>query len=295
MNILVSIKRFLTNKNTVTILGVIVVIAILYFGYNYQLNKAITPIKNIPIAKTAIQPRTLITKDMISYIDVVPQMLKEGVIRNSAGIIGKYSNYNTLIPAGSMFYAETVVSQDELPDSAFVNVKDGEVPYSFPVTMASTYGNSIMPGNYIDIYMKAKDDNGRLVVGKLVENVEVLSVKDSSGKNVFENTTEDRIPSMLIFGVAPDINILLRKASYMSEYAVVLFPVPHGGSANVELGETQVSTVYLQDFINSHTVVIDENSGEEEDLTKITDETECNNRGGCWTDNACGICSNEGE
>ena len=36
MNILVSIKRFFANKNTVTILGVIVIIAILYFGYNYR-------------------------------------------------------------------------------------------------------------------------------------------------------------------------------------------------------------------------------------------------------------------
>ena len=264
MNILFSIKRFFMNKNTVTIIGVILVIAILYFGYNYQLKNAITPIKNIPVAATTIQPRTKITRDMITYIDVVPQMLKGGVIRNSSNIIGKYSNYNTMIPEGSMFYAETVVSSDELPDSAFVNVGDEEIPYSFPVTMASTYGNSIMPGNYIDIYMKAKDDDGRLIVGKLVENIEVLAVKDSSGKNVFETTTEDRTPSMFIFGVSSEINILMRKASYMSEYSVVLFPVPHGKNADIVVGETQVSTVYLKDFINSHTVVIDENSGEEE-------------------------------
>lgn len=296
MNILVSIKRFLMNKNTVTIIGVILVIAILYFGYNYQLNKSITPIKNIPVAATTIQPRTEITRDMITYIDVVPQMLKGGVIRTSANIIGKYSNYNTMIPEGSMFYAETIVSKDELPDSAFVNVKDEEIPYSFPVTMASTYGNSIMPGNYIDIYMKAKDDNGRLIVGKLVENIEVLSVKDSSGKNVFETTTEDRIPAMLIFGVSSEINILMRKASYMSEYAVVLFPVPHGSNADIAVGETQVSTIYLKDFINSHTVVIDENAGEEIDYSAITNEEECTEKGGCFKDGVCSAtCENIGE
>ena len=273
MNILVSIKRFFLNKNTVTILGVIIVIAILYFGYNYQLNKAITPIKNIPIAKETIQPRTEITSDMIDYINVVPSMLKSGVIRNSGSIIGKYTNYNTMIPAGSMFFVDAVVEQDELPDAVFENIKEGDIPYSFPVTMTTTYGNSIMPGNYIDIYMKAKDDNGQLIVGKLVENIEVLSVKDSSGKNVFENTSEDRTPAMLIFGVESKINILLRKASYMNEYSVVLFPVPHGTNAQVGVGETQVSTVYLEDFINSHTVVIDENTGEE-DLPDDDDNNE---------------------
>ncbi|MDD3187161.1 MAG: hypothetical protein PHD02_01655 [Bacilli bacterium] len=272
MNILVSLKRFIANKNIVTILGVIIVIAILYFGYNYQVNQAITPISGIPVAKETIQPRTLITRDMITTIDVVPSMLKGNVIRTASSVIGKYSNYNTVIPSGSMFYDDTVVSQDEIPNSAFVKVNDGDVPYSFPVTMASTYGNSMMPGDYIDIYMKAKDDDGKLIIGKLVENIEILAVKDASGQNVFENSSESRIPSLMIFGVSEEINILLRKASYMSESSVVLFPVPHGGTAEVEAGTTQVSTLQLKDFINSHTVVIDEGSGEEEATDDTTTE-----------------------
>lgn len=288
MNALVSIKKFFANKNIVTVIGVIIVIGILYFGYNYQVEKAITPIKNIPVAKVTIQPRTIITKDMVTYIDVVPAMLKGNVIRSTSNnsIIGKYSNYNTIIPEGSMFFKDAVVSQDQIPNSAFVNVKDGEVPYSFPVTMASTYGNSIMPGDYIDIYMKAKDDAGKLIIGKLVENIEVLAVKDSAGKNVFENSTEDRVPSLMIFGVSSEINILLRKASYMNESSVVLFPVPHGGTATVEPGTTQVSTLQLKDFINTHTVVISEKSGEETDTTdKTTEET---------TDNTTDNTTNEG-
>ena len=194
---------------------------------------------------------------MLEYIDVAPIVLQEGVIRYSASIIGKYSNYNTIIPQGSMFFNGVVVSQDEMPDNAFIKVKEGEVPFSFSVNMSTTYGNSIFPGNKIDIYMKAEDEDGKVMVGKLVENIEVLAVKDNAGKNVFENTEEDRIPSFLIFGVSEKINILLRKANYMTDYSVVLIPVPHGGNAP-STGETQVSTMYLEDFINSHTVVIEE-------------------------------------
>ena len=40
------------------------------------------------------------------------------------------------------------------------------------------------------------------------------------------------------------------------------------GNADIAVGETQVSTIYLKDFINSHTVVIDENSGEEDKGTE---------------------------
>lgn len=259
-NILVSIQRFFKNKNTVTILGVIIVIAIIYFGYNYQIEKAITPVRNIPIAKQTIQPRTLITRDMLEFVDIAPRLLESGnVIRSSQSIVGKYSNYNTTIPQGSLFYSGVVVSQDELPDTAFVQVQDGDVPYSFSVNMATTYGNSIFPGNKIDIYMKAEDEDGKVMVGKLVENIEVLAVKDNSGKNVFENAEEDRVPAFLIFGVPERINILLRKATYMTDYSVILIPVPHGGSTPTD-ADTQVSTAYLEDFINAHTVVIEEES-----------------------------------
>lgn len=254
---LVKFQRILKNKNTVTILGVVLAIGILYWGYNTQISNAVTPVKNIPVANTTIQPRTKITSEMISYVDVAPVVLSDNVIRYANQVIGMYSNYNTVIPQGSMFYNNTLVREEELPDSAFTQVADGEVVYNFPVDMDSTYGNSIFPGNQIDIYMKAKNDAGQIMVGKLVENVKVLAVKDASGKHVFESTEEDRTPATIIFGVSPEINILLRKASYMKDLEVELFPVPHGGTA-AEKGETQVSTQYLKDFINANTVVINE-------------------------------------
>lgn len=257
-NVIIAAKRFLQNKNTVTILGVIVIILILFFGYRYQIEKMVSPVSGIPVASQTIQPRTKITSDMIEYIDVAPIVLQSNVIRNSAAVIGKYTAVNTVIPKGSLFYTGVVVNESELPDAAFVEVGENEVPYNFPINMESSYANSLYPGNYIDIYMKAINENGQLMVGKLVENIKVLAVKDSSGRNVFENTEESRTPAYLIFGVKDEINILLRKASYMSDYATVLFPVPHGMVVSSETGETYVSSQTLKDFINANTVPNDE-------------------------------------
>ena len=125
--------------------------------------------------------------------------------------------------------------------------------------MQSTYYNSIYPNNYIDIYMKAINENGTLMVGKLIENVKVLAVKDSQGRHVFENSEESRTPAALIFGVNDELNILLRKASYMSSFSVVLFPVPHGVNGATEVPEaTVVSSQTLKEFINANTVPNDE-------------------------------------
>ena len=257
-NFIIAIKRFLQNKNTVTILGVVAIIAVLFFGYRYQINKMVNPISGIPVAAVTIQPRTQITSDMVSTIDVAPIVLQSNVYRTKNQVVNKYTAANTLIPAGSMFYYESVVEESELPDAAFVDLEEGQVPYNFPVTTASTYGNSIYPGNYIDIYMKSYNEDGQLMVGKLIENVKVLAVKDSAGRNVFENSEETRTPAYLIFGLNNELNILLRKASYMTNFSVDLFPVPHGINIATAEGETAVSSQTLKDFINANTVPNDE-------------------------------------
>lgn len=257
-NFMIALKRFFRNKNMVTIIGVIAIILILFVGYRIQIDRKVNPVPDIPIAAMTIQPRTKITPDMIEYVDVAPVVLRNNVIRSSNAIIGKYSNYNTVIPKGSMFYSGVVVNQADLPDAALVEVAKGEVPYYMSVTLDKTYGNSIYPGNYIDIYMKAVNENGQLMVGKLVENVKVLAVKDSSGRDVFENNEETRLPSSLIYGVKPEINILLLKAKYMTAFSADLFPVPHGGTANIQDGATEVSSQTLRDFINANTVPNDE-------------------------------------
>lgn len=271
----VTLNRFLRNKNTVTIIGVVLVLVILYFGYSTTIKNAVTPV-SVPVAATTIQPRTLITEEMVTTTDIAAKAVSDDVITSTGAIIGKYSNVNSVIPKGSMFYSALLTTAKELPDSAFVKVGKNEVPYNFPVNMDTTYGNSMYPGNKIDIYMKAENTDGQIMVGKLVENIEILAVKDSNGKHVFENTEEDRVPAFLIFGVSEEINILMRKASYMDSFAVELFPVPHGQKADTT-GKTQVSTQYLKDFINANTVLIPEENKTEETTTEENNANENNN------------------
>ncbi len=273
-NVMASAKKFFKNKNVVTIIGVVIILILLYVGYSTQINNAVEPVQ-VPVATQTIQPRTEITDDMVQLVDMPNVSLSDNVIRSTSQIIGKYSNVNSVIPEGSMFYTDTVISEDELPDAAFTKVKAGEVVYNFPVDMESTYGNSIFPGNMIDIYMKVGDGTDeKIMLGKLIENVEVLAVKDSSGRAVFENTSEERTPSMLIFGLKSNLYSILKKASYMDGLGVELYPVPHGGEVDTE-GVTQVSTQQLVDYIDAHSINIPEPEvpAEEDALLPTVNET----------------------
>ena len=259
-NLMFNVKKFLANKNTVTVLGVFLGVLVLYFGYNYRVQQAIKP-ERIPYALTTIQPRQKITEDMVGYADVPPAMIMGSVIKSANLIIGKYANYNTMIPEGSLFFDNTIISAADLPDSAFIDIPDGYVPFSLPVTVESTYGNSIFPGNYINIYLKALDDEGKVMVGKLVENIKVLDVKDSSGKHVFENTDEERTSSNLIFAVPEELNLLLRKAYYLkdsAEVAAELIPVPNTESYTGEVGAINITSQYLKTYIELKTSFVPE-------------------------------------
>ena len=90
----------------------------------------------------------------------------------------------------------------------------------------------------------------KIMVGKLLENVEVLAVLDSNGNNVFANLDEKGSPSMIIFAVPSEYYILLKKAGFLRAYDSTLIPVPTDESLKDNPGELKLSSNDLKDFIN---------------------------------------------
>ena len=256
-----GLKRFLGNKNTITIIGVLLIIVIIYFGYTTAVKRG-TESVTVPYAKVAIQPRTKITEDMIGYTKVLKSTLQGNVISNDAKVINRYSNINSLIPKGSLFYSDAIVPYEELPDAVLTEIPDGLVAFNLAVDINSTYGNSVYPGNYIDIYFKGMSDNNKVMVGKLLSNVKVLAVKDGNGHAVFENSEEERHPAMVIFGVEEEIYLLLKKATFLSrsDYQVELIPVPTNESLKTKPGETALTSTELVTYINSKSVYVSQDT-----------------------------------
>ena len=266
-NLIVGFKKFLTNKNTVTVIGVLAAIVILYIGYNMRINQAITPIK-VPYALEEINPGVQITEDMVGTKEI-PQSMSDGtILTDTADVIDMYSNADSVIPEGSLFYTRSVVSREQLPGSIILDYPRGYVLYNLDVDMASTYSNSIYPGNYIDIYLKvqnvvdpnnpAASGDDRIMVGKLLENVKVIAVYDSDGNNVFANLDEKTVPSQIIFAVPEEYHILLRKASFLRAYESEIIPVPTAESLEDEPGDVNLSSEDLKNFINNVTAMTEE-------------------------------------
>jgi len=266
-NLSESFKKFMGNKNTVTILGVVLCIIILIVGYNRTINSKIK-LSQVPYAIQTIQPKTQITAEMIGTMSVPEAFIKVGdYYKTHSQIIGKYSNYNTVISKGSLFYKSLLTEEKYLPDAYRYDVPAGSTVINYPVNMSTTYANSIMPENYINIYFKAiipaSENEGatedQIMFGKFIRDIEVLSVKDSQGQHVFENTDEVRTPAYMLFALPEEQHLLLRKALYLqNEYDVELLIVPNTEELPDDVKVT-ISSSDIENFINERTKMVNVN------------------------------------
>lgn len=276
----IKIKKFLSNRNTVTIICAFIGILVLYFGYTMKVQKAIEPVV-VPHAKVTIQPRTKIKDDMIGYIEVA-----RAAVDKMSGIIicnkktcqdmleGKYTAVNTLIPKGSLFYETAVVDKKDLPDAAVYATKEGETLYNLAVNMSTTYVNSIIPGGYIDIYIRTIDEQGIVKVGKFIENIEILAVKTSGGLNVFENSDEQRVPAYVLFALPNEQYLYLSMAAKLG---LEVIPVPINIDLENKPSESKITSKELYEYIQGLADEFKQGGFLEENPTDQTNPTDQNN------------------
>ena len=252
-NLMLKLKRFLGNKNTVTIICVIAGVAVLLIGYNYRVSQAVQPI-SVPYALERMEPKSKVESENVGTIKVSGAFVEqtEDLITSKTYILNNewYVNYDTVVPEGGLFYKSQLVTKDELPDTAFDDIDEVATIFSLTVNSHSTYGNSIMPGNFIDLYLKATDENGKIIFGKFIESIKVLSVRDSGGNDVFQDSQVERTSGELLFAVKDDLFMLLSEASFVG--GIEIIPVPRNAAyrneGDTENG-TQVSKQELVDFI----------------------------------------------
>ena len=246
-SLLNTFKKFFTNKTTVTILGVVVGVAVLFGFYTYRVNNAVNPTR-VPVATRTIAATEEITSDDIRMEEIGSSFLTDNIITSTNDLVGKYINTGTSIPEGGMFYTSQIVEKEELPNSIFDEIPDGYTIYQLRVNNESTYANSIFPGDRIDLFMTTTQDD-LIYFGEFIRSIEVLAVRDANGENVFD-VTSGRTPAWLLFAVPTDMYRYLKVAEYIAN--VTITPVPRNRTYNTESGSTEITNEELLQMIKSH-------------------------------------------
>ena len=259
-----NLKKLLSNKNFVTLLGAILIVVVLFLFYRWRVSSAIQPVE-LPYALHALEQGAQITPQDVGVVEVPYKQLRGDVITNVSSV---YNNFaSCFIPSGSLFFMTqkdgsggNVTTKSTSNADFLYKVKEGDVAYYFSVNMENTYGNSFFPDKYFDIYLRIYKDNESNIItfGRFVNNVKILAVRDSSARDVFATTQDRRTPSQLIFAVNKEINAYLRVAEKLQNVEIIIVPtaadlkyqdseVPAARIINVELKE------YLEPFLEDLT------------------------------------------
>jgi len=257
-----NLKKILANKNVVTAIGFVLIGIILIVAYRVKLNSATTPIA-VPYAVSTISPQTKITSDKIGVMYIAKDAINPDYIyTNVNDIVNKYVNLESTVYAGSFFYKNAVVSKDNLPTSALLDVPKGQTLLSLGINMNSSYYNSLVPGDYFDLYVRTigvlpgeKNKENEIIVGKLIEDVKILAVKSSDGRNVF-GTDEVLTPSGVLFALPEEQALLIKKAEYFTELSDVSYIefiiIPRGSKYTAASGESvtaKITSEQLEEYI----------------------------------------------
>lgn len=256
----VNIKRFFSNPNTMTFLLVIALIVAVYFVYSYMVNRAVQP-ATLPYAIEKISSKTEITQDHVGSVKISGTFITAsgaGLIQNRMNVIGKYVAEGYQIPEKSFFYTEQLVDEKTAEKTTVSDAPDGYTVFDLDVSFHSTYGCSIMPGNYIDLYFKATDDNGYIMFGKFIESLKVTKVVDKDGNDVFASYDDARQPkpTKIYFIVPREYNDLLRTAFLIPSNNIEIIPVPRNAGYSENPKETSIANEEIENFILSKAVYI---------------------------------------
>ena len=125
-----------------------------------RIKGATNPI-TIPYASEQILSGTQITDSMISTMRVPPSTLKGEILTNKREIVGKYTASDVIIPKGSLFYKRAVVDATQAVINPYKDPQVGYERYTRSTSTFDTYGNAIIPGNYVDIWITGIADISR--------------------------------------------------------------------------------------------------------------------------------------
>ena len=251
---MVPLKKFLSNKNTITILGVLIGVVVLYVGYNWRVTKSIEPV-SVPISAATMIAGTRITEESIQYADLPKDVISgmENIITNVADIKGKIVSFDSKIPQNGFFFQENVMSEDEMPDSLFSNIQDGYTILAFDVDNKSTYGNAIFPGNTIDLYLEGVSDDQKAIYSRFISSIQVLAVRDKDGRDVFIDRENMGEPEVMSFAVPEYLYLLLMRAQLTG---FTLHLVARNDSYSENAAPTEMVSEELEALIINKTYIL---------------------------------------
>ena len=174
-----NMKKEIIIKSIMTAVSAVVLIWLMIAAINVR-SKMILNLRSTWIASRDIPPRTQITEEDLLEVQIPEGYLLDYAVTDKQEIVGKYTDIQGKIPAGSAFYRDMLVREEDLPDYPSAQLRQGQSAYTLETDLAKL-GGVVVPGQRTDIYASITARDGSTVSGCIIENARIIAVKDHKG------------------------------------------------------------------------------------------------------------------
>ena len=203
-------------------------------------------VKTTYVASHSISPRTIISENDLLEVEVANAYLINNAYINKSEIIGKITDIQGTIPAGSPFYKSMLYEVDKINDQATSLLKEGQTAYTMNTEMYKV--SSFTIGNRVDLYLSLNDKDNPLT-GRILKNVRILSIKDNHGLSI-ENEESTGIPYYIELAINENDISWLTLAESVGDIRLFLSSNQTNPSLEAELDEESETFMYLSDIKN---------------------------------------------
>ncbi|MGN4128075.1 RcpC/CpaB family pilus assembly protein [Lysinibacillus sphaericus] len=238
------------------------------FGTKWEVDRQIAPIETYFTAEE-IAAGTEITEDMLLPMEITSKAIPPNAITDKEQIVGKFVKNGYNVPPNSYFYVEVISTENDMPNSSVLKLKEGEYAFPLLVDLETSLGNGILPDSKVDLAFRTTIDDGngeeKVIYGSLATDVRVTSVKDSNATAVFKdeagfkstdgNKKADSMSKLYTFAVSEELNDLLSKAAKLGE----IRPVAKGQTEETSNTETTLNQNEVVTYILNNSLLAKDN------------------------------------
>ena len=235
-------KRTTVIKAALCMGGAMMILALNYLLFRLYVGEYLS-LQPACIAARDIPPRTRISEEDVIEISVPKEYLMDHTYTEKADIIGKYTEIQGMIPAGSPFYRTMLFREEDLPDRAAVQLRQGQTSFTMNTDVSAL--GSITAGMRADLYVTVERRGETPLSGCLFRNVRVLAVRDHKGTDL-RDADSTGIPYLIETAVSSEDIPLLTLAETAGD--IRLFPTAESYQTDTEAQLVQDSeiAVYLK-------------------------------------------------
>lgn len=240
-----EIKKIINIRVVLCFVSLVGILALSYGTFRLFVKMKLD-VKTTYVASHSISPRTIISENDLLEVEVANAYLINNAYIDKSEIIGKITDIQGTIPAGSPFYKTMLYEVDKINDQATSLLKEGQTAYTMNTEMYKV--SSFTIGNRVDLYLSLNDKDNPLT-GRILKNVRILSIKDNHGLSI-ENEESTGIPYYIELAINENDISWLTLAESVGDIRLFLSSNQTNPNLEAELDEESETFIYLSDIKN---------------------------------------------